>query len=112
MTKRVSDCYLELCAGEFEKAPAHKLRAENVVLEFCRINCCGYDTDFTAWPGTQKNVHYWVVTENRHAIGMNENPSIGISFPVIKLNQKRYRELLAQHGQLPLIPKKPKRLKE
>lgn len=104
MIKQVADCHLELCAGEFDNAPAYKLKAEAVVMEFCRYNLDGYDTDFVPWLGTQKNVHYWVVTENRNAIGMNENPANGLSFPVIKLNQKRYRELLAQYGQLPLIP--------
>ena len=104
MTKQVSDCHLELCAGEFDNAPAHRLKDEPVVMEFCRYNLDGYDPDYTPWPGTHKNVHYWVVTENRNAIGMNENPAIGLSFPVIKLNPKRYRELLAQYGQLPLIP--------
>lgn len=37
------------------------------------------------WPGPQKNVYYWVELENGYAVGLNENPSRGWSFPVVKL---------------------------
>lgn len=36
------------------------------------------------WPGTQKNVHFWVELENGKSVGWNENPATGWSFPVIK----------------------------
>ena len=36
------------------------------------------------WIGKHKNVHYWVVLANGYAVAMNENPSYGISFPVMK----------------------------
>ncbi len=38
------------------------------------------------WPGKQKNVIKWWVLKTGHAIGWNENVSIGWSFPVIKYN--------------------------
>jgi len=44
--------------------------------------------DARAWPGPQKNVHYWVELANGYAVGMNENPSRGWSFPVVKLKNK------------------------
>jgi len=36
----------------------------------------------TRWPGTQKNVHFWVELANGKAVGWNENPATGWSFPV------------------------------
>ena len=40
------------------------------------------------WPGPQKNVHYWVELENGYAVGWNENPSRGWSFPVVRVKVK------------------------
>lgn len=36
------------------------------------------------WPGKQKNVFYWVALANGYAVGWNENPSKGWSFPIIR----------------------------
>ena len=36
------------------------------------------------WPGAAKNVHSWVVLKNNKAVGWNENPSHGWSFPHIE----------------------------
>lgn len=38
-----------------------------------------------AWPGSHKYVHSWWELEDGHAVGWNENPSRGWSFPVVKL---------------------------
>lgn len=35
------------------------------------------------WPGKHKNVTTWIAIEGGKAIGWNENPSSGWSFPVI-----------------------------
>ncbi len=35
--------------------------------------------------GTHKHVLYWVLLENGYAVGWNENPSRGWSFPVMKI---------------------------
>lgn len=43
--------------------------------------------NWQSWPGPSKNVMYWVELKNGYAIGMNENPSLGLSFPVIKLRK-------------------------
>jgi hypothetical protein len=37
------------------------------------------------WPGKEKNVHSWVRLADGIAVGWNENPSRGWSFPVIKI---------------------------
>jgi len=37
------------------------------------------------WPGPQRNVHNWVIVEGGYAVGMNENPGRGWSFPVYKM---------------------------
>lgn len=37
------------------------------------------------WPGTHKNVINWYILSNGYAVGWNESPSRGWSFPVIKL---------------------------
>lgn len=36
------------------------------------------------WPGVSKNVYIWWQLANGYAIGWNENPGKGWSFPVIK----------------------------
>ena len=35
------------------------------------------------WPGKHKNVMNWCVLSNGKAVGFNENPAVGWSFPVI-----------------------------
>ena len=37
------------------------------------------------WPSKEKFVFNWVILENNIAIGWNENPSRGWSFPVKKI---------------------------
>lgn len=36
------------------------------------------------WPGKHKNVYCWVALANGYAVGWNENPARGWSFPVIR----------------------------
>ena len=42
---------------------------------------------YKKWIGTHKNVHNWVELENGYAVGMNENPSRGLSFPVVRMKK-------------------------
>ena len=35
------------------------------------------------WPGSQRNVYAWWILKNGKAVGWNENPGRGWSFPVI-----------------------------
>lgn len=39
------------------------------------------------WPGKHKFVWSWYVLNNGHAVGWNENPSRGWTFPVIKYSE-------------------------
>lgn len=43
------------------------------------------------WPGKHKNVLNWYKLANGKAVGWNENPAIGWSFPVITLVDKNAR---------------------
>lgn len=40
------------------------------------------------WPGAHRHVHCWWELANGFAVGWNENPSVGHSFPVVKLKSK------------------------
>ena len=42
------------------------------------------------WPGTHKNVYFWVELENGYACGWNENPARGWSFPLFKLKSEKF----------------------
>ncbi len=37
------------------------------------------------WPGSHKNVYFWAELGNGYAVGWNENPVRGWSFPVFKI---------------------------
>lgn len=37
------------------------------------------------WPGPQMHVHFWVHLRNGKAVGWNEHPARGWSFPVIRM---------------------------
>jgi hypothetical protein len=39
------------------------------------------------WQGKHKNVMCWWKLSNGYAVGWNENPSVGWSFPVIKMRK-------------------------
>ena len=36
------------------------------------------------WPGKHRNVMHWCKLANGRAVGWNENPSVGWSFPVMR----------------------------
>lgn len=36
------------------------------------------------WPGKERNVYCWVALKNGRAVGWNENPGRGWSFPLIR----------------------------
>lgn len=44
--------------------------------------------------GTHKNVCYWYMVEGGYAIGHNESPSRGWSFPIKKLSMAQYEKYL------------------
>lgn len=41
------------------------------------------------WPGEHKFVFNWVELENGYAVGWNENPARGWSFPIIKIKKEK-----------------------
>ncbi len=45
--------------------------------------------------GKHKNVVFWCLTNTGYAIGFNENPSFGWSFPVIKLKPNIFEKCLS-----------------
>ena len=52
-----------------------------------------YDGRNYPWPGTHRNVTSWWALEDGHAVGWNENMSIGWSFPALKLTPKNLAKI-------------------
>jgi hypothetical protein len=69
----------EFFGGEYCDTPAHMLKNEEVVAVLDGTSCGHF------WIGTHKNVMHWWILKNGMAVGWNENPSRGWSFPVMKL---------------------------
>ena len=67
--------------NEFMDTPAAKQLDQKVIRE---VDGC-----IIGWPGKHKNVFNWWKLENGKAVGWNENPAIGWSFPVISLKDKK-----------------------
>lgn len=63
-----------------ETSKAHKFDDVEVVWKQDILNHC------RLWPGTQKYVYFWVKLVNGYAVGWNENPSKGWSFPLVKID--------------------------
>ena len=62
--------------GEYENDKFQKFLDVEIVSEHC-----------TNWVGNHKNVYYWWNLSNGYAVGWNENPSRGWSFPVVKMKK-------------------------
>ena len=67
----------EFSEGSYSDTPAWKLRDAIVKQK--------HDAYVTPWPGPQRNVNFWFELENGKAVGWNENPSRGWSFPVVAM---------------------------
>lgn len=65
---------------EYMDTPAAKLLEQKVIKE--------YDGCIKKWIGNHKYVFVWWTLENGKAVGWNENPAIGWSFPVINIKKK------------------------
>lgn len=68
----------EFLWGEYDESPAMKHRHALVTVK--------HDSG-AGWPGTHKNVCVWYELANGYAVGWNENPARGWSFPVVKLKK-------------------------
>lgn len=67
----------EFMGCEYMDTPAAKLSSVIVVKE------CDATKHTERWPGKHRNVYHWVILANGKAVGCNENPGRGWSFPVI-----------------------------
>ena len=70
----------EFMNGEYEDSPAMPFAFMDVVAEY---------RDDRPWPGNHRYVKTWFVLANGKAVGWNENPSRGWSFPVINYQEPR-----------------------
>ena len=68
--------------GGYNNTKSYTMKDEIVIKEHSQF----IDQDeYIKWPGSHKNIHLWVELENGYAVGFNENPKKGWSFPVLKL---------------------------
>lgn len=73
--RTLGQCMPEILNGCYDRSPAFKQRHALVKAEHLE--------DMQRWPGPHKNVHYWVELDSGKAVGWNENPATGWTFPVI-----------------------------
>ena len=74
---------------EYMDTPTAKFLDEEVVMDFRSFSLKGeLHHEFKAWVGSHQNVYNWVVLKNGYAVGMNENPSRGMSFPIKRLTNQ------------------------
>ena len=83
-TKTLRDCIPLEWVSEGEKRRAPFLRDNADVAVVREVDGC-----VEAWPGKHKNVLHWYVLANGYAVGWNESPSHGWSFPVVRLARAR-----------------------
>lgn len=70
----------EFLTDSYERTPAYQLRDHDVI-ERHVVNEGG-----KRWPGPQMYVNLWLKLANGKAVGWNENPQRGYSFPVVTLS--------------------------
>lgn len=71
----------EFLGSEYRDDKAYKFKDVEVLRK--------YDARDKPWPGFHKNVTYWYVLNNGYAVGVNESPSRGLSFPVMKYQEEK-----------------------
>lgn len=79
MQKTLIQVFSDLKTQEWDDMPVAKHFNVEVIAE--------HKSHEKRWPGTQKNVYTWVELANGKAVGWNENPSKGWTFPVISLKK-------------------------
>ena len=75
--------YIDDIAYDFRDAEVKKKHSGIGVRDGKLVSVC-----YKKWKGTQKYVHNWVELANCYAVGMNENPYRGLSFPVMRIKKK------------------------
>lgn len=82
MTKKLREFLPREFFSEFTDSPVNKF----LDLEATESN---YQSDTPEpFPGGHKNVHVWWKLSNGYAVGWNENPGRGWSFPLVKMKVK------------------------
>jgi hypothetical protein len=72
----------EFTGAEYQDTPAYKLKDERVAAVYS-LSSNEETAKWKPWPGKEKYVYFWVLLVNGKAVGFNENPSRGWSFPVV-----------------------------
>jgi hypothetical protein len=73
--------------GEFDDTKAAKYLDVDVVEQYGLSIVKGeIQRKDKPWPGKHRYVWNWVILANGYAVGWNENPNKGWSFPVIRIN--------------------------
>lgn len=77
-TKTLQDVLpYEFSTGSYNDDKAYKFKDVIVTKK--------HDGTVDRWIGTHKNVYVWYELKNGYAVGWNESPSRGWSFPVVKI---------------------------
>lgn len=85
MNKKLSDVLpKEFLTDIHKNTIAYKFKDINIIAEHSSM--LDYNS-YIGWPGKHKNVFFWVELENGYAVGWNENPGRGWSFPVFKIRE-------------------------
>lgn len=87
---KLKHSFPELLGVEYRDEKAYKFRDIKVIKEHSGIGVRKakiIDIRYKSWIGIHKNIHNWVELENGYAVGMNENPSRGLSFPVVRIKK-------------------------
>lgn len=79
---KLIDHFQDLHSHEWDNCVVAKYYDVEVVQEFHSVPN-NFGKPVKPWPGPSKNVYCWVVLANGKAVGWNENPSKGWSFPVV-----------------------------
>ena len=82
---KLIEVFSELRRGEWDDMPVAKHFDVEVVTEFSIVASNAIKKNVRRWPGPQKNVYSWVQLANGKAVGWNENPASGWTFPVISM---------------------------
>lgn len=77
----------EFLEGDYRDTPAYALRDVQVIARKLATGapCSSASKNdlFEAWPGSHEHVGYWFILDNGKAVGVNEDPEKGWSFPVV-----------------------------
>lgn len=75
----------EFSLGDGADSPAYALSDARVVATKLTTGspCTSHQDLFEDWPGPHKFVRQWFILENGKAVGVNDDPENGKSFPVL-----------------------------